>query len=130
MFVYCIELYKILFQIHLERTFDRKGWIDISKGPPTFSADGSQVKCLFSHFLHNTFDNDENYVIDYCPASINQMLLIHPMRHSPATGYFPQLAQKKADVTTVAGEKEPTALTHGTFYVTKIVAWDEVRHLV
>jgi len=87
-------------EIHLERTFDRKGWIDISKGPPTFSADGSQ------------------------------MLLIHPMRHSPATGYFPQLAQKKADVTTVAGEKEPTALTHGTFYVTKIVAWDEVRHLV
>ena len=121
MFVNCIESYKILFQIHLERTFDRKGWIDISKGPPTFSADGSQVKCLFSH---------ENYVIDYCPASINQMLLIHPMRHSPATGYFPQLAQKKADVTTVAGEKEPTALTHGTFYVTKIVAWDEVRHLV
>ena len=124
MFVYCIELYKILLQIHLERTFDRKGWIDISKGPPTFSADGSQVKCQVS------FDNDENYFIDYCPASIDQMLLIHPMRHSPATGYFPQLAQKKADVTTVAGEKEPTALTHGTFYVTKIVAWDEDRHLV
>ena len=111
----------------------------MSKGPPTFSADGSQVKCLFivyiiglfSPFLHITFDNDEKQVIDYCrPASIDQMLLIHPMRHSPATGYFPQLAQKKADVTTVAGEKEPTALTHGTFYVTKIVAWDEHRHLV
>ena len=57
------------------------------------------------------------------------MLLIHPMRHSPSAGHFPQLAQKAADVTTVAGE-EPTAITHGTFDVTEIVAWDESHHLV
>ena len=95
----------------------------MSKGPPIFSIDGSQVKC-------DCAKEKDNVNLHSNPASTHQMLLIHPMRHSPTSGHFPQLAQKVAEVTTVAGEKEPTALTHGTFDVTKIVAWDEDHRVV